>query len=338
VRGLKAILLAAGLALLAAILWHTDLAEVGDRLRAIGPIGFALVVAVFVAGSLIDAFTWQMTIPSAPLSWRWWLRLFNVRIAGDAFNYITPAAGMGGEPVKAALLRHYYGIGFKEGIASVILARTINVIALVAFLAMGFALMLASGAFSPAYKSAAGTGLALFALGVLVFFGIQRFKLTSRLVRTLGRHPLLTRLAALVEHLEDIDERFMAFYGRSHARFAAALFLGWVNWVLGAVEVWVAMVFLGHGVSFTDAFIIEAMAQLVRSATFLIPASIGAQEGVFLIMGTVLTGSPVNGVALAAVRRARELVMVLWGLTVFHRLKPALEDTPTALGDGRGGR
>jgi len=94
-------------------------------------------------------------------------------------------------------------------------------------------------------------------------------------------------------------------------------------------------VFLGHGVSFTDAFIIEAMAQLVRAATFLIPASIGAQEGVFLVMGTVLTGSPVNGVALAAVRRARELVMVLWGLAVFHRLKPAIEDTSAALDDGR---
>ena len=51
--------------------------------------------------------------------------------------------------------------------------------------------------------------------------------------------------------------------------------------------------------SFVDAWIIEAVAQLVRTGTFFIPASIGAQEGAFMLVCAAMTGSPALGVAVA---------------------------------------
>ena len=49
---------------------------------------------------------------------------------------------MGGEPLKAILLKQSYGYGYTDGIASLILTKTINVIALILFLAAGLLFIL----------------------------------------------------------------------------------------------------------------------------------------------------------------------------------------------------
>lgn len=329
-RSLKILFLLAGLALTALILVRTDLPQVAGLLAQVGVLGFAAVLVVYFAGFVIDAASWQLTIPTAGLGLGWLKTLYNVRLAGEAFNSVTPAAGMGGEPVKAVLLKHYFGVGYREGVASLVMAKTVNMIALVAFLAAGFALMLSAEIFSPTHKLIAGIGLAAFAAGTAMFFGIQRFRLTSLTGARLGNHPRIQRLFKRIEeglaHLQDVDARFVAFYARSRGRFASALALAFANWILGAVEVWLVMALIGREVSFADAWIIETVAQLVRAGTFFIPASIGAQEGMFLLMGSLVTGSAAPGIALAAVRRAREIVWILWGMAVFHRLKPVIEE------------
>ncbi len=45
----------------------------------------------------------------------------------------------------------------------------------------------------------------------------------------------------------------------------------------------------------------------------IVPAGIGVQEGVFLLLCGLLTGSPEVGVAVALIRRAREIAWLLWG-------------------------
>ena len=64
----------------------------------------------------------------------------------------------------------------------------------------------------------------------------------------------------------------------------------------------------------------------MRSGTFFIPASIGAQEGAFLLVYTAITGSPSLGIAVALVRRLREVLWIGWGVALgsLFSLKPAL--------------
>jgi hypothetical protein len=62
-------------------------------------------------------------------------------MVGEAFNYTIPAGGMGGEPVKAVLLKRYFDIDYDDTIASLVMVKTINLIALIGFLSIGFALM-----------------------------------------------------------------------------------------------------------------------------------------------------------------------------------------------------
>ena len=72
-----------------------------------------------------------------------------------------------------------------------------------------------------------------------------------------------------------------------------------------AQAVSVAMYVIG----FAEAFIIESLAQAVRSAGFFIPASLGVQEGGYLLFGTLMGLSPEVALALSLVRRVRQLLV-----------------------------
>ena len=81
--------------------------------------------------------------------------------------------------------------------------------------------------------------------------------------------------------------------------------------------------FLGYNLSLTDVWLIEAMAQLIRNASFFIPLSIGAQEGGLLLIFTALGMPGALGITVSFVRRTKELLWVCFGLalgwgTAFH--------------------
>ena len=61
-------------------------------------------------------------------------------MVGSAINKLTPAAGLAGEPVKAVILKRIYGLPYREGIASLVVAKTANLFALLVFLTIGMAL------------------------------------------------------------------------------------------------------------------------------------------------------------------------------------------------------
>ena len=321
-RYLKILYLLIGLGLLALVLGEIDIAGVGERVAQVGW-GLVVVFGLYFLAFLIDSFSWQIALLSAPLNAVWSYRTWKVRMVGEVFNNVIPAASMGGEPVKAVLLKKYYGVGYREGMASLILAKTINLISLVVFLVCGFVLMWNSAVLPTTYKTVSGLGLLALVVGIGLFFAVQRLKISSITGSWISRRRLGRWIEGVLHHIHDMDERLHLFYTQHKRRFAGALALALVNWLLGVIEVYCTMYFLGHPVSLTDAWIIEAAAQLVRAGTFFIPASIGAQEGAFLLVGAAITGSPALGIATAITRRVREIIWVAWGLVMFYWLKPA---------------
>lgn len=313
----KLLFLLLGLALLVPILREIDVREVSAHLAQVGAAGVLFVLALYVVTFLIDVVSWQLTFNSVPLTGLWVWRLYLVRMVGEAFNNVIPAASMGGEPLKAVLLKSHYGVGYREAGISLVLAKTINMIALILFLCAGFALLMRSPDFGSPYKVVAGVGLIALTVGTLLFFLVQRLKLSSHASHRLLGSRFGDRIERVLHVIRDIDEQMVRFYTRHHARFGAALLLALANWLIGIVEVYVVMYLLGHPVSLVDAWIIEAMAQLVRAGTFFIPASVGAQEGTFFVVCAAITGKPGLGVALSLVRRSREIVWILGGLLLW---------------------
>ena len=127
--------------------------------------------------------------------------------------------------------------------------------------------------------------------------------------------------------VKNIEDRLVNFYTERLAKLFSALILAFSNWLLGVFEIYYTMQFLNFPISITDAWIMEAVAQLIRAAIFFIPASIGVQEGVFIIIGSTITGSPTAGFAVAIVRRVREVTWMAWGIIIFYFAKTNVDMT-----------
>lgn len=333
-RGTRLLYLLVGLALLGTVVQGTDLATVWQEVRQFGLYAFALVVLVYVLEFLLDSAGWQLTLPEVALSPRWLARLFVVRMVGEAFNAITPLGGLGGEPVKAVLLKKHYALSYRPTAASLVLAKTINLLALILFLGVGFVLLLDDGRFMTTYKIIAGTGLSAFALAIGGFYLVQRLKILSRTGRAVTRRR--GALERLRRHLQEFDDRLVRYYTGCGGRFLAAFVLSLLNWLAGVMGSYVTLYFLGYPVSFAEAWMIEAFAQLVRAGTFFIPASIGAQEGALVLVCSVVTGSGSSGLAAAVVRRFRELLWVGSGLGIGYAFsyRASASDAKAYVGDG----
>lgn len=313
-RILKILYVLIGLGLLGVVLADVDVAEVADRVSMIGW-GLAVVLGLYCITFTLDSLTWLLALTDVKPSLRWLFRMWRVRIVGEVFNSVMPAAGMGGEPVKAVLLKKHYGIGYRAGTTSIILAKTVNMMALVLFLAAGFGLMWGSS-LPQNYKMVAGAGLAAFTLATVIFFSIQRLKVSSITGTWISRWPVGRRLEEVLHHIHDMDDRLVRFYTVYRPRIVLVLVLALASWMVGILEIYFVMAFLGHPVTLTEAWIIEAVTQMVRAGTFFIPASLGAQEGAFLVICSAVTGSPSLGIAAAVVRRFREILWILFGVLI----------------------
>ena len=91
-----------------------------------------------------------------------------------------------------------------------------------------------------------------------------------------------------------------------------------VGWLIGTVEVYVCLHFMGYPLSFAEAIVIESLAQAVRGAAFAVPGALGAQEG-GLIALCALFGIPAEAaLALSLVKRLADLVVGVPGLLLWH--------------------
>lgn len=315
----RGLFLAGGLALLWLALEQADLAQVWSALSGFGFLASGLVLTVFLAAFLVDTASWQLMLPSVRFDMSWLYRLWKVRMLGEALNVIVPAGTLGGEPVKAVMLKKSWGIGYREAGASLIMTKTVNLLSLLVFAAAGYLFLLASPAFGPDFRLLPGVGLAALSAGVIGFYAVQRWRLASRLSTWFSARRLGGGMAAFLHHIEAVDDFFVAFYRDRAGRFAAAFALAFLNWLLGALELYVIAWFLGAPLNWAEAWLVEALAQLVRAGAFFIPGALGASEAAMVVIFAALTGRPELGLTIALVRRGRELFWILWGLAIGWR-------------------
>jgi putative membrane protein len=111
-----------------------------------------------------------------------------------------------------------------------------------------------------------------------------------------------------------------------HGRVARAATWSLMSYVLGTFETWFTLALLGHPVGLQAALAIEALTQAVRHAGFMVPAGLGVQEAAVLLFGQLAGVGGDVALALALVKRMRELVtgvpaLVSWQWVELRRLR-----------------
>ena len=306
---LRILLLLVGLAFLVALVIDNEPAAI---FAAIARLSWRVLVILAFPMALVmalDALGWRYAflhdrVPFGPL--------LATRLAGEAFNIATPTAALGGEVVKTWLLRDR--VPLEESVPSVIIAKTTITIAQGIFLLLGIGMAVIVLPGSPLLLAMEWL-LALEVAALAIFILMQTRGLVSwsaRLLDRLGVRRMSGRGTA-----DRVDAALAEFYRRAPQRLALSILFHLGAWLLGVLETWLILWFLDLPVSLATATVIEAFATGIRFATFLIPGSLGVQEGGYVLIFAALGLGGADGVTFGLVRRLRELVWVAIGLLLF---------------------
>ena len=301
----------AGLALATALFVWQGIAPILAAFAAAG-LGIVWASLFHFVPMTLNARAWQILLPRRGRSilpvflWAVWLR--------EAVNGLLPVARIGGEVVSARLLMRH-GLRGPKAVASLVIDMTVSLVSQSVFTLAGLTLLLERGVSSDVARDVAvGLVVAVPVLAALV--AVQRagfFGLLARLFRALFGN----RFEALVGGAEPLDRAVHRLYRRRRAVLVCFL---WqlTGWMAGAGEVWLALLFLGHPVALGDALLVEAVIEALSSGAFVVPGALGVQEGGFLVVGSLIGLSPELALALALMRRARDVIIFVPALAVWQ--------------------
>jgi len=306
--------LTAGAALFAGLLLYQGAGEV---LSAVALAGWGLLAVIAVHAGVLAADAKGLQALLGAEGGGSFFRLVRIWWIGNSVNNLLPVAQLGGEVVRARLLARGGTEGARAG-AAVLVGLTAGLFSLLAFALSGVVLLGAMREEAPA-RVPGGLLPALAAMGCLfaAFYLAQRGGIILRLARWAERAAGGGAWPALTGGAASLDEAVASLY-RDRRAFLACFAWRLAAWLVEAAEVWLALAFLGHPVSFATAFVLESLGQAIRSAGFAVPGALGVQEGGFLLLGLLLgvPGEVALGVSL--VKRVRDLALGLPGLAAWN--------------------
>jgi glycosyltransferase 2 family protein len=325
-RAGRPVLIVAGVGVIGYLVYEVGPRAVWDSIR---PLGWRLPIVLvlpFAAAVVLDTLGWRILLRDhrVPLG-----VLLRARLAGEAVNLMTPTASVGGEPLKAYLLRPY--VPLAEGFASVVVDKTTVVAGQTVLLLAGLVL---AASMLPLASPLMLVMASLFVVEVVAMSGfvlVQMRGVFGGGGRVLGRMGLAPS-ARYQEGLNTLDRRLGDFYRERRGRLVASALLHAAAWATGGIEIYLVLVFLGVGSSLVTALVIDAFGAAVKFASFMIPASLGALEGGYVAIFGALGFGAALGLSYTLIRRLREVLWAAVGLLWLSslRARPWLgpEDTP----------
>ncbi len=296
---------AAGFGLLWFVVGKADWAEVGATFRVLGW-GIALVVLYRFFNLALDAAGWWRVLSS--LGRVSFFRIFSARWVGESVNTLLPVLQVGGDIVRARMATRM-GFAWNDAGASIVIDFTAGLASQFLFTILG---VVALAAMRPADDSALAWALLLVAAGAVltVFYLIQRYGFFS-LVARFAKGLLGTGTWA-----RSLDESVDSLYRDRRAVFVC-IFWRLSSWMAHVGEVWLVVAFMERPIGLLACLAIESLSYAARSAAFAIPGAVGVQEGGVVAIGLLVGLDMETALALALVKRVREVALGLPGLAIW---------------------
>lgn len=303
-----------GLVVVFLIISQQNLAAIDTAFQAAGLKLFILPI-LWIPSITASTSSWACFIPKTQRPP--WKTLMYARWVGFAVNQLLPVARVGGELVRAHIAS--FSISELERRAniraSVVADKTIQIASIAIFGCLGL-LLLSQEHLSANILYLGFSGIVCFAVIASLLFLAQRYNLISwtgsRITYLLPTHlhqKVVSSTNALNQSLGTIytfKTVLISLLGHMYFRLALA------------IEIAILSSWFGHSIPLSYAVIMEATNQLFRSAAFMIPGALGAQEAGFIALGRVL-GIPTHiCLALSLGKRARELIVGAPALALWY--------------------
>jgi glycosyltransferase 2 family protein len=301
---------AAGVAGLVGLVALVDAAPAGELTALLARLGPGVPLLALVAMGWMAAYARGLrAILDGAVSWS---RLLYNRLVGEAFNVLTPLAGLGGDPLKVLDLSPH--VGTARAIRAVVLDRFAYAAAGLLFSAVGAVVAVASYRWEGAVERLLlGYALAASLLTVALFLAATR--------------PASTAWAAKLLRLAKLQAP-VAPQTLAPRIFARALVWNLMGRLWGLVEVVVLLYFLGQQIRPEAVLAIGTILSVSGIVFFFVPSGIGVSEGAAVLALTMTGYGEAVGLAVGLGRRLRLMLTASLGVGLSVLWRP----TPPAAG------
>ncbi|MBI3270757.1 MAG: flippase-like domain-containing protein [Planctomycetes bacterium] len=308
------LMIVVGIALFAGLLWECGPEEL---LKAMRGLGWMLVPFVLLEGvadvfhSLGTRLSFRRAHRTIPL-----LRMFRIRLAGVAINYVSPTAGMGGEIVKGTLFGRF--CPGTEVASALVIDKLSIAIAQLSMATIGGSLILLWLPFPPVLTGVLYLTSVLLGSGMLGFLYFQKRGQLGRVAGWVGGLVGRERFASWVgDSLVKVDAALATYYRESGADLGWSILAHALGYACGIVQGWLFLWTLFGRNSIADASTIWILGTWCDMAGFMIPAGLGIQEGSRMIIFKALHLTSAVGFAFSLALRIEQVFWTAVGFGLY---------------------
>jgi hypothetical protein len=254
----------------------------------------------------VHVFRWQIILlaHNKSIGFR---KLFLYKLAGFSISYFTPSAHIGGEPVRAWLLKQNH-IKYSHGLSTILIDKFIEVGIYVLVGFVGFIFMIVE--FTIPNDTIFLFALIFVVLGIFIFYKrmTERKPVLSYLFRISGQK----KIVRMRKTIEKSEEMISIFFNRKKRILLASLFLTLITYVLMFFEFHFLLLVLGLEPGIPVIFLITSLVAI--SFIIPVPAGLGVLEAFQASLFALLGFGASFGVGLSLIIRVKDVLVSLLGL------------------------
>ena len=330
-KKLNVILLLLGIVFLVFLVWTIGARELWRELNSLGWGLFPFILGEGVS-EMIHTLGWRHCLNPPYRSLSWW-RLFQIRMAGYAINYLTPTASLGGEVTKAALLASdHRGPGAVSGVLA---GKVCFGFAHVLFVLLGSLLILQCVDLPRSLWMAMLFSGLLVAGGITVFFLLQKHGKLGGAIRWLAARKVGGKfLEKAARSITGVDEALRAFF--RDRPWDMWLAVGWhlVGYSVGIAQTWFFFHLLVPETPLRVAAAAWFLGMWFDLLTFAVPLNAGALEGSRILALKAMGYTSLLGMTYGVAIRLAQICWAGVGLLTYGSLtagkKSVLDWKPSA--------
>lgn len=290
-----------------------DLAE-NFRVFAFFPFLAYMLVSFFMMA--LSAYRWKVVLSAHGYDVGFW-NLFSYRLSGFSLSYITPGALIGGEALRAYLLRRE-NVDITHGISSVIIDKFFDLVLAALLTSAGFIIIISFFSISDYYKAVflLVTVAWVVVLSFFIYGALTRKGFFKHIFKFLRLHRV-KKLSNIEHKIEETESHISHFFIHHKKEFRRCAVISFVLWLMMFVEYKIATTVFGYDAGLMAVFLIICMVGF--SYIFPVPGALGVLEATQASMHLFIGLKAAQGIALSFLIRARDLFWVVIGVfSLYH--------------------
>ncbi len=234
-------------------------------------------------------------------------KLSAYKLSAFSISYITPLSRLGGEPVRALLLKNH-GLKTSDALTSVLIDKSIETLSDAAMTSIAIIIILSALPIPSQERHLLIGFLTIIFASMAILYVLSKTK--KAFLAAAERIPV-SIIKRLRHFFLEVDEATRYFLSHKKSVMAKMVALSCLQWALTLAEFKVATMLIGFNAGITDLLLIMIAAGL--STLVPIPAGIGVLEaGQFSVFSLIGAGGNM-GIAFSLVLRLRDVIISFLG-------------------------